>query len=283
MGAELNVQNVLKANATGVSPGWFLPREHGAWGIVLIPFFAAIATARAAGPAVWLALLSVLLVFIARHPLELLLMPSAYKRAGRPPRAALWRAFAWYSAAALVAGMTLVMAWKLYVLLLLGLFGGFVFVLRIWFGMRGEDRTLVAEVIGSAGLTMSALVGWVAATGGIDSTGLAIWILNCAFFCSGILYVKAKIRARQLGQKTAGYNEVSCALVFQLLLFAFVGALGAFDWVSPLMVVPFALAALRAAWGLYAEEGPFAFRRLGWSEVGLSVVFAIFLTAAFTV
>ena len=274
---------MLNANVTETSPGWFLPREHGAWGIVLIPFFTAIATAREAGPAVWLALLSVLLVFVARYPLELLLLPLAAKRAGHPPRAALWRAFAWYTVAALVAGMTLVVVWKLYVLLLLGLFGGFVFALRIWFGLRGEERSLVAEVIGSAGLTMTALVGWVAATGSVDATGLAIWVLNCAFYCSGSLYVKAKIRARQLGQKTAGYNEVSCALVLQLLLFAFVAALGAFDWVSPLMVVPFALAALRAAWGLYAEEGPFALRRLGWSEVGLSVVFAIFLTAAFTV
>ena len=263
------------------SSSWFLPREHGAWGIVLIPFLTAVATAARAGFVVWVALAAVLLIFIARYPLEILLIPGAHLRAGRPARGRVWRFFWMYSAAAVLAGLSLLFVWRLTDLLWLGLAGGAIFLLRVWFGRRGEDRSLIAEVFGTAGLTLTSLVGWVAATGRVDSAGLLIWLLNCAFFCSGILYVKARIRARQLGQNTAGCNEVSCALVFQLFLFAFVAALGAFEWVSPLMVVPFALAAARAAWGLYGRQRPFALRRLGWSEVGLSLVFAVFVAASF--
>ena len=70
---------------------------------------------------------------------------------------------------------------------------------------------------------------------------------------------------------------IACHVVMVVLVAAMLFA----RWISPLVVVPFALAAGRAGWGAAQGARPFALRRLGWSEVALSVFFALFLTLGF--
>jgi hypothetical protein len=257
-----------------------LPREHGAWGIVLIPFLTAAAITKQMSPEVLLALVAVLLVFIGRYPLELLLIPVANHRAGHPARQQVWFSFWVYAIAAAITGFVLVFIFELFALLWLALLGGLFFALRVWQGRRGADRDMIAEVFGSVGLTLSALVAWVAATGGVDQAGWLVWILNAVFFASGIVYVKSKIRSRLALHNLEAARTASCSMCFQLLVLLFVVALVFVRWVAPLVVVPFALASLRAAWGLH-DHSSFTLRRLGWSEVALSLVFATFLALGF--
>lgn len=257
-----------------------LPREHGAWGIVLIPFLTAAAITKQLTPEVLLALVAVLLVFIGRYPLELLLIPVANHRAGHPARQRVWLSFWVYALAAAVTGFVLVAVYELYALLWLALLGGLFFALRVWQGRHGADRDMVAEVFGSVGLTLSALVAWVAATGGVDSTGWLVWILHAAFFGSGIVYVKSRIRTRLAMHNPEAARTAGCSMCFQLLVLLFVVALVFARWVAPLVVVPFALASLRAAWGLH-DHSSFVLRRLGWNEMALSVVFAAFVAMSF--
>lgn len=61
-----------------------LPREHGAWGVLLIPFLTTAAIGRRADAPVMLCLAAVFLLYLARHPLEFLLAPGRVVRpAGR--------------------------------------------------------------------------------------------------------------------------------------------------------------------------------------------------------
>lgn len=257
------------------------PREHGAWGIVSIPFLAAVAIAGRVNAAVLVGALAVLLAFLARYPVELLLIPASHRRAGRPEPAQLRRRAWLTSFLAAAAGLALVFLWKLYVLLWVALAGLALFGLRVWWGRRGADRSLALEVLGSVGLTASALVGWAAATGGLDRMGLLVWGLNAVYFACGIVYVKARIRARLARHQAepAGFTVARAALAAHLLALALVAGLAWVRWISPLVVVPFVLAAARAGW--VPSDKTFALRRLGWSEVALSLVFAVFLTLAF--
>lgn len=268
-----------KANSAA---SWLLPREHGAWGIVLVPYLTAVAVAgRWSAAAIVVGLAAVLLAFIARYPLELLLVPGLYRRAGSPARARV-KKFAWgYALAATGLGLWLVLARDLYLLLPLGALAALLFLLHLRRGQEGEDRSWTAELLGTTGLTLSGLAGWIIATGGLDKTGLVVWLLNCTYFCAGIVYVKSRIRSRlavhrpELGQTTRLMVGFHLGVVALVALLVFLG------WISPLILLPFVVAAARAGWGASRGRQPFALRRLGWSEVALSIFFAVFVTLGF--
>jgi len=260
---------------------YLLPREHGAWGIVLIPFLTAVAIAGRLTLAVGVALAVVLLAFIARYPLELLLVPELYRRAGSPPRERA-RRLAWaYGLLAATLGVLLVVGWKLYLLLAVGLLAALFLLFHLWAGRRSSDRSWGAELLGTVGLTLSGLVGWIAATGTLNLTGLLVWWLNCIFFCAGIVYVKSRIRGRLAVHRPELQQATHFMLGFHVAVVVFVLGLVYLRWISPLILVPFAVAAARASWGARRTGQPFALRRLGWSEVALSIFFATFLTLGF--
>jgi len=257
------------------------PREHGAWAILLIPFLTAAAIAGRWTAPVFMALVVILLAFVARYPLELLLVPATYLRGGKPDRAFIAR-LAWiYGSLAATAGLFFILHWKLYQVLLLALVGGLLAGLRVLRGRRGADHGLLAELTGASGLSLSALVAWVAATGGLDSTGFLVWALNAAFFGCGILYVKSRIRVRSSHRRPEAAAMAAAALAFHFAVVIFVLALVWIGWIAPMVVVPFILAAVRAKWGLSNKQRWFALPRLGWSEVALSLVFAVLLILGF--
>jgi hypothetical protein len=269
------------AVARKTNHSWFLPREHGAWGIVVIPFLTAVIIAGPVRPAVWVGLGAVLAAFIARYPIELLIVPGVYRRAGSPERDRV-RKFAWaYGVLATALGVFLLAYWRLYLLLPLGVVAVILFLMHIRAGRDGEDRSLAMELVGTVGLTLTGLVGWVAATGGLDRTGLLVWALNGLFFCSGVLYVKARIRSRLAVHRPDLGSGASLMVGWHVALVVFVAALVTLKWLSPLIVLPFGVAAARAAWGARQGSRPFVLTRLGWSEVALSVFFAMFLTLGF--
>lgn len=248
-----------------------LPREHGAWGIALIPFVTATAVAGTFTTGVALAGGAVLAAFLARYPLALLLMPGTRPAGHSRPSLVLW---AWaYSLVAAALGLVLIAAWSLYLLLPLGLLAAGLFALHVGAARNRRQHGAAADLLGTLGLTLSAPVGWVAATGGLDATGMLVWLLNAAFFGAGVLYVRGRIRARQA---PAGPR---LALILHLAGVAFVVALVYWRAASLFLAVPFLVAAARAAWS--GHRPPPNLRRLGWTEVALSLLFAGCLTLGF--
>jgi hypothetical protein len=249
---------------------------------VAIPFLTAAAVANQWSLPVGLTALAVLGAFLTRHPLELLLIPKSHLRAGRPEQKGLLRAASVLGLSTFALGILLTVAWQLYLLWWLAAVGLALFGLRVWWGRRGEDRSLVAELVGTAGLTLSALAGWIAAAGTLEATAVWIWALNALFFGSGVLYVKSRIQERRAASRAEAGGAGRFAVAFHVLILGFVAAMVFARWLSPLIVVPFLLAAVRAARGIRsAAETPFALRRLGWSEVALSVLFAVFVILGF--
>lgn len=261
----------------------FYPREHGAWGILLVPFSAAAAIAGMFDAAVAVALAAVVLAFLVRAPLEFLLLPGGRPHPPTLTPAVARRSATVFGAGALAAGLALVVGWRLaaWLLPLAGLALA-LFLLHLWQARRRAARSWTAELLGTVALTMSAPVAWVAATGGLDSTGLLVWLLNAAFFCAGLVYVKSRIRSVTAARTPASAADTARLVwEFHLGLILFVSGLTLFDWLPPLVILPFGLAAARAAWGVRRFGQRFAVRQLGWKEVAHSLVFAVLLVAAF--
>ena len=250
--------------------------------MLLVPYLTAATVTGKWSVSVWLALLAVLFAFVARYPIELLLVPESYLRVGRPDRSDVVQ-IAWiYGMAAGWTGVVLVVVWKLIILVPLGVLAVLLFLLRIRWARRGGVRALLAEITGTVALSLSGVVGWVAGGDTLGKSSLLLWFLNCVFFCSGTLYVKSRILSRTPDLAAQGQQMAKLTLAFHLGTLMAVGVFLWLKWAAPLIVVPFLLSSIRALWGLSRPKGKLVLPRLGWIEVALSLVFAVLVVMGIT-
>lgn len=285
-----------------------LPLEHGAWGVLLVPYLATAAIARRADGAVVLCLAALFLLYLARQPLELLLAPQAMRyyarrptvrEAAAPTRHALWAWFLVYGTGVALVGLPLLIVFHRFSLLILAAIAAVFFVLRIYFLRRRQERSLAGEWLVVPGLTLGAPAAWIAATGMLDATAFLLWLLHTLFFSSGIFYVKFRIRVLERKQPVGTFwQRVVFArdlIAYHLLMLVFAVSVVHIGWASNLHVaprgpehwsgwiaaLPFLPAAVRALTRVVWFGGRFEIRRLGWTEVAHSLVFGALLVLTF--
>ncbi len=225
-----------------------MPREHGAWGMLLVPFATAVAVSGIFDGKVALLLASTLCFYVAR---------------------ASWlkRQFKWMAlllAASLAAAAPLFLVWKLWWLAAFS-------AVAAAFAARPNPRGLAMQVVAVGGLTLTAPAAWYAATGALDATAFWLWLWNTLYFAGGVLYVRLRI------ERTGPRWPV---LAFYGALLLFVLALALADVVSFRVLLAFVPAAARAAIGVGRLASPLRVKRLGWSEVAHSLVFGALLMFA---
>jgi len=144
---------------------------------------------------------------------------------------------------------------------------------------------LAAELVGVGLLSLAGPVAWISARGRLDATGIKVWLLNLLFFLGGVLYVKYRVRSvlahrafRRLGERLAFAWPV---FLYHFLLLAFLACWTVIDSISAAVVLAFLPGALRANSLLLQLGRRFHIRRLGWSEIAHSVLFAALLILAF--
>ena len=219
-----------------------MPREHGAWGILLIPFATAVGVAGVWNLPVTLLLVSILCFYVARTS---------------------WLKQNYRWTIALLAGSTacvlpLLCVWKLWWLAGFG-------AIAAPLAFRKTERNVVMQLLAVAGLTLTAPAGWYAATGKLD---YRLWLLNVLYFAGGIFYVKMHI-ATAIARKPTGRWPVVI----------YYGALaGMCFWPVGLAFVP---VIVRAFVGAARVSPVLRIKRLGWTEVGYSLLFgAVLVTLA---
>jgi YwiC-like protein len=129
-----------------------LPREHGAWAMLYVPFVLGIAVAgRFTWPALLL-LLSTTALFISRE--SLLVWWRARIRNRQAHDAA--RMLVLYLAGAAAFGLPLIFVWRLYLLLPIGLIGVALLLINGRQATQLEERSIAAELLAICGLTLTA-------------------------------------------------------------------------------------------------------------------------------
>jgi 4-hydroxybenzoate polyprenyltransferase len=238
-----------------------MPREHGAWGILLIPFATAVGVSGVVDARMALLLTSVLCFYIART--------SFLKHHSK------WT-FLLLAGSALCTAPLLIV-WRLW---WLAAFGAVAAALAF----RRTERSVSMQLIAVAGLTLTAPAAWYAATGNLDWHAWLLWGLNFLYFAGGVFYVKMHVAAAMrrkpidrtserlaLGAATLGYYVgMSAALV----------VLTATHWISWAALLAYAPVVIRAVAGVYRLSPTLRIKRLGWTEVAYSLVFAVALILA---
>jgi hypothetical protein len=153
-------------------------------------------------------------------------------------------------------------------------------VLRAFFVRQGDDRSLPGELIGTAGLALVGPTAHAVAVNGAQPMGALLWLLLTLYFASGVFYVRMRIRlmlAQRKGASTVSRLARRSCLVYHVLLLVLIPALAAVNVVPWAVLLAFAPALWRAAAGLHRPDATLNLRRLGWSEVGLTVAFVLIL------
>ncbi len=289
METRLEKMSILPAYWRNVHPArrWTVvwPREHGAWGILLVSLITGAAIgfrSTAALPALLWLTVAVVAAFCLRTPIENSLPASPFR--ARSP--AEWRwvivAASIYALAGALAAAMLVRAGFLGLLWKLGLGAAGLFALQAILKKLGRSGRLPAEIVGAFGLTLAAVAGWAVAAGAFGGQALSIWLLNALFAADQIIYVQFRIREVRAGKGSSGSGGrrlfVAAEALIALLL---VG--GAHAGLIPWLALPAFLPVLARGetWALKADHGRLQIHRLGKSELFFAILFGVLLIAAF--
>jgi len=192
--------------------------------------------------------------------------------------------FLLYGAAAAAALAPLVVVFRMTFLLPFGMGAAFFLVLRAFLIRERDDRTLIGELVGAAGLSMVGAVAHAVAVEEVRPIGAVLWLLLFLFFASGVFYVRMRVHgmvAQRKGTIAASNPARWPCVLYHALLLVVVPALFLVRVIPWPVLLAFAPALWRAAAGLNREEARLDLRRLGWSEVALASAFVILLIAAF--
>jgi hypothetical protein len=236
-----------------------VPREHGAWGLLLVPLFTGVAAGMASTSRLWPLLaftIAALSLFWLRTPIESL--------TGTSPLTAhtsqeWWTAFL---ASILLAGISVAcltgLMWKgrNLELLFFGTVAGVAFVAQAVLRRLGRRARMAAQLVGIIGLTCTAPAAYYIGTGQL-----------CIHSSRAVRFSERFARGRV-------FFLAQPALLAVLVVASLLRA------VSPFMIFAFVPALVRGTRWFFRQSEPLNVKSLGWSEMK-GAMFGILMAIAF--
>ena len=259
------------------------PREHGAWGMLLIPLLTGAVVGQmhggATGP-VLLFLAAALALFCLRTPVEALLGASAVRAQRGTERQWVLLGATAYSAIAAAALILLFRHGNNRGLLLLGAAAAASFGVQAGLRKLGRSTRTSSQVLGAIGLTSTAAGAYYVTTGHLDARALALWGANWLFAANQILFVQLRLHAAKvegIGNRfAAGWHAVAGLVITIVLLFV------AFEEhaMPKRAVLAYHPMILRNLWWYFQKPKPLNVHRLGVRELISALVFGVIFVIA---
>ena len=261
-----------------------IPREHGAWGMLLVPLATGATVGILSGGRVTPVLsltMAVLSLFWLRTPLESWLGIGPVNVQTREERQLVSRVVLPLATAATVALVALFWQGKNRELMWLGMIAGIAFGVQVFLKQMGRSMRVAAEVIGALALTSTAPAAYCVAIGRFDAKACVLWLVNWLFAVDQIHFVWLRIR----GARVAGLIEKFALgwsfVIGQILLISMLALACHFRWLPELTWIAFAPVLFRGFAWFAKRPQPIVVRRLGWTEMAHAVAFGVLLTASF--
>ncbi len=261
-----------------------IPREHGAWGMLLVPLATgAIAAAKTAinFPALAWFVVAAMSLFWLRTPIESWLGTSAIKAQSAAERKAVGRAILAIAAVAALSLGVLLRSDRVRGLLIIGSVAALAFAAQVQVKKLGRKGRMPAQIVGAIGLTSTAAGAYYVATGQLDRTAVALWIANWLFAADQIHFVQVRIRSARAASLQ---DKLKHGLPFLMAQAALVGAIvsawrfGLFPLAVAIAFLPVLLrGVLWFARGFQALD----VHKLGFSELRQALFFGALLCTAF--
>jgi hypothetical protein len=260
-----------------------VPREHGAWGMLLVPLATgAVAAVRSGinGGALALFVLAAMSLFWLRTPAESWLGTSPIKAQTACERKVVLRTILGIAALALASVGALLWNGNRG-LLLIGAIAMLVLAVQAGVKKLGRKGRMPAQIIGAIGLTSTAAGAYYVATGRLDRTAVALWLANWLFAGDQIHFVQLRIHASRADRFQEKLQQGLPFLLSQIALIAVVLAACRFGVFPGAGAVAFLPVLLRGTLWFVRKRQALDVHRLGFSELGHSVLFGVLLCTAF--
>lgn len=263
-----------------------VPREHGAWGMLLVPLATGAAVGLTRGRQalpLLLFLLAAMSVFWLRTPLESWLGTTPLHAQNAAERRTVLAFILSLSSLAALLFTALFWGGQNRALLPLGALVLLAFMTQAALKKLSRKLRMAAQVVGAIGLTATAPAAYIVAAGHFDFVAATLWLANWLFAGDQIHFVQLRIHAAKAQETSEKLRRGRSFLAGQLGLSAVLivaASSGVLPWLALLAFAPVLFRGI--AWFLRSAQ-PLAVRRLGWSELAQSVAFGVLLIAAFRV
>jgi len=256
-----------------------VPREHGAWGLLLVPLATGAAVGLFSGRILPLAplVIAALALFWLRTPVESWLGTTPMRAQPGVERRLVLRAIAMLSAVSLMAlaalfgnGRNRDLAW-------IGAGAASAFFAQAMLKKAWRSARVAAQMIGAAGLTSTAPAAYYVVTGHLTPTAWMLWIADFLFGVNQIYFVQLRIHAARAATRREKAAAGRGFLAGQLLLtvaLVLAASLRAFPWLAAVAFLPLLYRGF--AW-FVRQPAPLTVRALGWSELSYAIVFGVLL------
>jgi len=260
-----------------------LPREHGAWGLLLVPMITGAGVAFRASVHVTpflLLLTAALALFWLRTPVESLLGTSVMRAQTREERRDVAIVIAALSVVAAVALGILLWAGRNRDLWLIGAAAVVAFVGQAFLKKLGRQTRMLSEIVGTIGLTSAAPAAYYVMTGRFGATAWMLWLANLIFAGNQIHYVQLRIHTAKIEGLRAKLAHGWAFAAGQAIMTVVLTLAGVGGLIPPFASLAFAPLLFRGWFYFIQKPGPLLVRRLGWSELAHAVAFCILFVTA---
>ena len=253
-----------------------IPREHGAWFMLLISLVIGTGAARSFGlPSILLGL-SAAAMFSSLYSLG-----EGVKKASiaREMKREAISSFI-YFILALVFAAPLVIIYRFWSLLPLGLLAAPFFAIYLYLISQRKHRTIRGEIINIAGISFPAAASYYVSSGVWTDTALLLWLLTFLYSAGSIFYVRLKVKQKapfpaSPGQRFLLGKELMAYLIF---LFATLIILAITGLIPFILLAAYLPLALKSLFSIFYSRGMMSIKRVGIAETGYSALFvALFL------
>lgn len=262
-----------------------IPREHGAWGMLLVPLATgAIAAARSGvnGSALTLFVAAALSLFWLRTPVESWLGTSPIKAHNAHERTVVLRTILGIGALALLSVAALLWSGNRG-LIVIGAIAALAFAAQAGVKKLGRKGRMPAQIIGAIGLTSTAAGAYYVATGRLDRIAVALWVGNWLFAADQIHFVQLRIHSSRASSFEEKVQQGLPFLLSQIALIAVVLGACRFSFFPGAAAVAFLPVLLRGTLWFVRKRQPLDVHKLGFTELGQSLLFGVLLCTAFLI
>lgn len=262
-----------------------IPREHGAWGMLLVPLAtgAAVALRTAAAPPTLLALIvATIAIFWVRTPIESWLGTGLLRPQSAEERNIVGKVVLSATALAALALIALFWGGQNQQLLFLGIIAATSFAVQAALKKNRKTRTL-AQIVGALGLTVTAPAAYFVVSGQINRLALLLWLANWLFAVNQIQFVQLRIHSTRAADPMAKLARGRWFLLTQSIVAVILLAACRTRILPGFVLLAFAPSLVRGLAWFFAAPQPLIVRRLGWTELAHNLAFEIILVIALTV
>jgi hypothetical protein len=261
------------------------PREHGAWGMLVVPLATGAAIGAIAGGSaapVALLVLAAFALFCLRTPVESLWGTSAMKARTAHEREKV----AWY--VVVFATVALASLGGLFALgnglglIVVGVTAAAALVLQMTLRLVRPRSRMLAQVIGAAGLTSTSAAAYYVVTGHLDWRPSALWVANWIFAGNQIHFVQVRLHSARLATFREKFHRGATFFDGQFVMLGVLLAACAFGLLPLLALAAFVPVFLRGLLWFFNGRQALSVKRLGFTELAHTIAFGILIVAAFT-